>query len=243
MTETRVDACRLETLDERRKSTELDLGEVGIVLGHRQVGPYAAEAQAIVGGNPLRQLERHIGVCPYPMHPGVDLEVDLGRSLDGAGRNRLDECGGVDGADEAGVDDRGDLVDGGLGEQQDRRIDACVSQANPLGDDRYGKPGRSSREGRFRYRHITVPVSVGLHDRTQLGWRNGRGHGLHIAADCIEIDLDPRWPHHAYLPTKEARSAAVTARDAARCAPALPCQYAPERAAASRSRPRSTARR
>ena len=99
------------------------------------------------------------------VHPGVDLEVDPD-DLALLARRRGQQLGGGDRvhADAEVVADHGTQIGrSGLGEQEDRRVDAGLAQHRAFLDQRHPEPVGPGGDGRLAHRDGAVAVTVGLH--------------------------------------------------------------------------------
>ena len=154
---------------ERRELPPRELARlVGVMVGHREVRPHAADGDVAVGEDREHgaEVDRRDALA---VHPGVELHVHRRHVADaGGGRGKL--ARGAQGADREGeprherVAQRDRLR---LGEEQDRRRHAVLAQLDALVDERDAQHRRAAGEQGVRHHPRAVAVAVGLHDRAQ----------------------------------------------------------------------------
>ena len=198
-------------------------GEVVVgLVGHRQVGPEAAQRQPRGGLHGRGQIHGHIGVRPHPVHAGVDLHVHGGgRPAEPGGPSRgLHPPGRVQGGRKAQGQGLVHVGRGGLGQQQHGRADAGLPQLGPLLHQRHRQPLGAARQRGARDRHRAVAVAVGLDHRAQPGGRRGAGQHGGVVPYGGEVHLGPAPPAgqvtHRDLPRRlRSRPTATPARGGA----------------------------
>ncbi len=107
-------------------------------------------------------------------------------------RQRVDPALGVDDRRQPVRDDRGRGLGRGLGQHEDRRVDAGLAQRHALLDERDPEPGRAGIERGARDRHGAVAVAVGLDHREEFGGIGEPCERDDVFAHRAQVDLDPR---------------------------------------------------
>src|ERR1019366_9116410 len=108
----------------------------------------------------------------------------------------------------------GHRLDRGLGQQEDRRLDAGLPEGHPLLHQGHGQPGRAAGQGGPGHRQGPVPVAVGLHHRAQGGRAGHRAEDRSVVLHGIEVDVGPHRPppvSHVDPPARPAKVGALTA--------------------------------
>ena len=115
-------------------------GIAGLV-SHRQMRPEPCVAQLRRLDHLLHDPARLVEFGTHPVHAAVELDLDL-HPARGPGRrcaDRVHACPGVDGRDQVPRDDLPHGLCGGLGEEQDRHLQARFAQDHALFDERDGQ--------------------------------------------------------------------------------------------------------
>ena len=143
---------------------------------------------------------------PYPVHAGVDLEVDGDRTRRGPVRPRAGPGGsggvqqgdqavlGVNGGRQVVLDHQGHGLGGRFGEHQDGDVDTRLAQLVALLGQSDPKIGRPTLQGRPGHGHRPVPVAVRLDDGADGRGRHRGAKMGDIGPYGRQVDLDPCRP-------------------------------------------------
>ena len=190
----------------------LDGGRQVLLVAAGEVGVHALDVD--VAGRQGR-LD-HLAAVPRVAesgHAGVDLQVHDGPPPDR--RRRLVDAGQPPrrggGQDDAGLDERGQLVVGEAAQHHEGRLHARGPQGQGLLRVRDGEPRRARADRGLGDRHQAVAVGVGLHDRHDGRRRHVPGDGLQVAAVGAEVDDGVRRSEHGAAHGATSDTAPLTA--------------------------------